>query len=197
PVEALPAIASALRGLTPTEVTVVALLVASAALSAAGAPVGSGVLVAGDVPGVHAKAMTHASAKWAHVARALPPDHHLLRLSYGGRGARDADLQRGRPTPPHADDGTATDEALVRRALADASALLGEEVGPLVLRGAGVTTWRHGLVRPVVGRRAALDAIDDALAALPDLALLGGAVAGNGLLGVVARSRMEAARTLT
>lgn len=204
-VPALAAITAPLQGFRPTVVTVVSLLVEAPGLSAAGAPVGSGVLVAPDVTTVRAKAMTHASAKWAHVAATLPADHHLLRLSYGGRvrGAaadRDPALSAASVDDPAqvAAGDSAAEEELVRTALADAAQLLGESAGPipLVLSGAEVTHWRHGLIRPLVGRRAALDAIDTALAGVPDLALVGGAVAGNGLLGVVARSRTEAARTL-
>jgi oxygen-dependent protoporphyrinogen oxidase len=178
----LDAIARALGDLRQTEVTLVSLLVASPALTAAGAPVGSGVLVAPDMAAVRAKAMTHASAKWAHVAAALPADQHLLRLSYGGRSATA--------------EGRSSDEELVRTALTDAARLLGMADRELALRGARVTRWRHGLVRPLVGRRASIDRIDRQLGAVPDLALLGGAVAGNGLAGVVARSRAEGTRTL-
>jgi oxygen-dependent protoporphyrinogen oxidase len=206
----LATITAPLQGFRPTVVTVVSLLVEAPALTAAGAPVGSGVLVAPDVTTVQAKAMTHASAKWAHVAAALPADHHLLRLSYGGRGGHAATDRTA--TGSAAADRTATDgdtadrlatdgdtdaaERLVRTALANAAHLLGVAAEDLVAQGTQVTRWRHGLIRPLVGRRAALDAIDTALTEVPDLALVGGAVAGNGLLGVVARSRAEAARTL-
>lgn len=181
------------RGLTElrhTAVTLVSLVVEDPTLRAAGAPVGSGVLVAPDVGAVRAKAMTHASAKWAHVAAALPADHHLLRLSYGGRSGAAEGRRSG------IEEVGSSDEELVRTSLADAAWLLGDAAGALALRGARVTRWRHGLVRPLVGRRAAVDRIDTDLRALPDLSLVGGALAGNGLAGVVARSRSEATRTL-
>jgi len=180
---ALRPITAHLGSFRPTAVTLVTLLVEAPGIGAGEAPVGSGVLVAPDVTRVRAKAMTHASAKWAHVAASLPPENHLLRLSYGGRGQPD--------DPAHL-----ADDVLVDAALADAGRLLGQAPGTLTRRASLVTRWHHGLVRPLVGRRAALDAIDRALTEVPDLALLGGAVAGNGLLGVVTRSRTEAARTL-
>lgn len=164
---------------TTDDVTLVTLLVEDAALSRAGAPVGSGVLVADG--SVRAKAMTHASAKWSWLSERLPAVHHVLRLSYGGTHAtEDSD-----------------DEAFVAGARADALDLLGGAAETLAVRASIVTRWAGALSRPVVGRRATLDAIDELLDAVPGLALTGSPVAGNGLAGVVGRSVREAARTLT
>jgi protoporphyrinogen/coproporphyrinogen III oxidase len=166
---------------TTHDVTLVTLLVEDPVLERAGAPVGSGILVADDT--TRAKAMTHASAKWAWLAHDLPPAHHVVRLSYGG--TEDLD-------PLERDD----DAALVRVALADLRRLLDDALGDPVVRGSLVTHWRGALSRPVVGRADRLSRIDAALPDLPGMAMTGSAVAGNGLAGVVARSRLEAARTL-
>lgn len=59
--------------------------VAIAAVDAPGldhAPRGTGALIEEDVPGIRARAFTHASAKWEWLANALPTGRHLVRLSY-------------------------------------------------------------------------------------------------------------------
>lgn len=179
------------------DVMLVTLLVEDAALTRAGAPVGSGVLVArpeldsaaddGRVEPhgpLRAKALTHASVKWDWLATRLPADHHVVRLSFGGTQA----LPEGAET------------GVVKAARAELVRLLEAADTPLedgaTVRASLVTRWTGALSRPVVGRRASLDAIDAALAELPGLALVGSAVAGNGLAGVVGRSRTEATRTL-
>ena len=173
------ALADSLDALPTTDdVLLVTLLIEDAMLTRAGAPVGSGVLVADDT--VRAKAMTHASAKWGWLADALPADHHVLRLSYGGTqdvGALDLD-------------------ELVVTARADLLRLLDGSVGAAEVRASLVTRWQGALTRPVVGRAQHLARIDRELALLPRLALTGSAVAGNGLAGVVGRSAREATRTL-
>jgi oxygen-dependent protoporphyrinogen oxidase len=173
--------AAGLLGELPTteDVRLVSLLVEDRSLTRAGAPVGSGVLVADGT--VRAKAMTHASAKWAWLAEQLPADHHVLRLSYGG--THDPDRSDG-----------ADDAGLVTVALADASRLLDGATEGLALRASVVTRWRGALSRPVVGRSERLATIDEQLRDLPSLALTGSAVAGNGLAGVVGRSTHEARR---
>jgi oxygen-dependent protoporphyrinogen oxidase len=175
----LATLASGLSGLPTTDdVLLVTLLIEDAALTRAGAPVGSGVLVADDT--VAAKAMTHASAKWAWLAERLPTDHHVVRLSYGG-------------THTVQDTDTAT---MVATARSDLLTLFGGAAAEAHVRAALVTRWQGALSRPVVGRAARLADIDATLARIPGLALTGSALAGNGLAGVVGRSAQEAARTL-
>lgn len=171
-----------LRRLRPSPVAVVSLLLEDRGLTDAGAPLGSGVLVAPDAREVRAKAMTHLSAKWAHVAAAMPADHHLLRLSYGLRTGEDATDR--------------SDDELAAAAALDATTLLGDALAAPHVRATRVTRWRDGLVRPILGRAATVAAIESELAGLSGLALTGGAVAGNGLAAVVARSWSEADRTL-
>jgi oxygen-dependent protoporphyrinogen oxidase len=163
---------------TTHDVLLVTLLIEDAALTRAGTPVGSGVLVADDTAA--AKAMTHASAKWSWLADRLPADHHVLRLSYGGTH----------------DHGSRDGSELVATARTDLLRLLDGAAEDAHVRAALVTRWAGALSRPVIGRTGRLAAIDAELALLPRLALCGSAVAGNGLAGVVGRSRREAARTL-
>ncbi len=145
-------------------VTVCTLVVDSAALDAA--PRGSGVLVAAGVPGVRAKAVTHATAKWAWLATAAGPHRHVLRLSYG---------RVGDPSSPEP-------RFFPQLALDDASALLGIPLVTDQLRGWRLNSW------PVVGNAAG--AVPEA----PDWVMItGGWVAGTGLAAVVTHARRTAA----
>ena len=66
------------------QVTLVTLVLDAPALDAA--PRGTGVLVAREATDVTAKALTHATAKWAWLAQAAGPGRHVVRLSYGRAG---------------------------------------------------------------------------------------------------------------
>ncbi|MGI8392450.1 protoporphyrinogen/coproporphyrinogen oxidase [Leucobacter sp. W1038] len=84
------------RDAQPAEVEVVALLLDDKRLNSA--PRGTGALVASEAQQgpspIRAKALTHASAKWQWLDEELPPNHHLIRLSYGefqGRSSRNLD----------------------------------------------------------------------------------------------------------
>lgn len=66
----------------PTRAVTLVTIVASAPLWDH-APRGTGVLIARDAAGVHARALTHVSAKWAWVAKAFE-GKHVVRLSYDG-----------------------------------------------------------------------------------------------------------------
>jgi oxygen-dependent protoporphyrinogen oxidase len=192
----------ALLGALPTtdDVLLVTLLLEDAALTRAGAPVGSGVLVADGPadgrdggPGTaqpRAKAMTHASAKWGWLAQQLtqqlPGDHHVVRLSFGG--THDVTTALG--------DAPDAQPQLVATALHELRRLLGDALSEPAVRASLVTRWQGVLSRPVVGRAAAIAELDALIGDLPGLALVGSAVAGNGLAGVVGRSHREATRTL-
>ena len=79
------------------QVTLVTLVLDAPALDAA--PRGTGVLVAREATDVTAKALTHATAKWAWLAQAAGPGRHVVRLSYGRAGES---TRTGSPTsaPP-------------------------------------------------------------------------------------------------
>jgi oxygen-dependent protoporphyrinogen oxidase len=147
------------------EVLLCTLVVTSVALDAA--PRGTGVLVASDVAGVRAKAMTHATAKWAWLADVAGPGRHVLRLSYGRIG--DGAL----PEP----------DVFPARALTDAADLLGTP-----LHSAQLIDWR--LDRWPVGGAAPADPP----AELDGVVVTGGWAAGTGLAAVIAHARAAAAR---
>lgn len=93
------------------------------------APRGTGVLVAQGAPGIRARALTHATAKWAWLAERAE-GRHVLRLSY------DTDLPD-----------------LESIALADARALLGVDLQPIDF--ARVTWTRHDGGTATVGEAVA------------------------------------------
>jgi oxygen-dependent protoporphyrinogen oxidase len=85
-----------------TRVTLVTLVLAPAALD--GAPRGTGVLVVPGTPGVSAKALTHATAKWPWLAEDAG-GRHVVRLSYAAPASidvarHDAAELLGVPVPP-------------------------------------------------------------------------------------------------
>ena len=125
----------------------------------------AGVLVAEGVPGMRAGALTHASAKWPWLADRLPPGRHVLRVSYRGDAAEDADAQE---------------------ALADAARLLGPEAGELRLAGSAVTAWRQESQRALIGMRPRIAAVRSGVAELRGLDVTGAWVAGTGLASVLA-----------
>ena len=115
-----------------TTITLATLVLDAPALDAA--PRGSGVIVAAGAPGIRAKALTHATAKWAWL-RDLAPGKHVVRLSY--------------ETAPH------SDAELREQARSDAAALLGVALAPSQVLAFDRTTWpgassgdsplRHGM----------------------------------------------------
>lgn len=158
-----------------SNVRLVTLMVRSDALDAH--PRGTGVLVSRHANGVTAKALTHATAKWEWLAERAGPGRHVLRLSYG-RG----DEQLPDPT------------ALIDLALADAGLLTGLPLTRADLLDSDLTTWTSALPRPQPGHRAAMDRLQDQVAALPGLQLTGSMTAGTGLAAVVADARACARR---
>ena len=102
-------------------VTLATLVVDVAALDSA--PRGSGVLVASGTPGVRARALTHATAKWGWLAERAGSGRHVLRLSYDAADAPDD---------------------LSEVARADAAALLGVEIPPAAVVDVARVDW----VRP-------------------------------------------------
>jgi len=178
--DAISTIRRSLATFQTTDVTLVALHVSVAGLQTQDTPVGSGVLVAPGQADVRAKAMTHVSAKWHDAHQRIPAGTHLFRLSYGGTEA-----------VPSTD---AT--VLTSVAVHDLASLLGVTAEDVTVHAARVVAWNGALTRPHVGRMAAVATIDTALQLVPGLALVGNAYSGNGLAGVVGRSRREVSRIL-
>ena len=163
------------------DVSLVTLVVDIPALDAA--PRGTGVLVAPQSPGVQAKALTHATAKWAWLADRTGPGRHVLRLSYGRAVApRGVPESRGGGVAP----APRSDDELFRAALADASALLGVPVSAGDVAGWDVVRWAGALPFASLGHKQRVAAVRNVCAADGTLAVVGGWLSGNGLAAIVA-----------
>jgi protoporphyrinogen/coproporphyrinogen III oxidase len=173
-------------------VTLMTLVLDAPSLDAA--PRGTGVLVAREVADVRAKALTHATAKWPWLAAAAGPGRHVVRLSYGraddatGDAASDAATDaagvaaRGAPDLPEA--------------LADAARLLGTPLTEQQVVAHAKVRWTQALPRPSAQHRDWVVAAREALADVPDVAVVGAWVAGNGLAAVIADTRASVAALL-
>ena len=149
----------------------------------AGAPVGSGLLVAPPAAGraapVRAKALSHLSVKWPWIGPELRALHgedvHALRLSYG---------RPGEPCP----------EVTLDDALADVEALTGARIAPDDVIDHMLVRW-DGTLPPVdAARRERASALVERVESLPGLALTGAWVAGTGIAAVVEHARSRARR---
>ena len=167
----LPAVATPLAQIRTVDVTVVALSAKSE--TAATAPHGSGVLVAAGGSSVTAKASTHASAKWAHLASRAGSNGHLLRLSYGREG------QAPNTSTPEAT------EQLLQTARADAAVLYG--LKPKDFTAALAQQWPRSLVQARPGHAKHVLQVTAALESLPNLHVVGAGLGGNGIAGVLAQ----------
>jgi oxygen-dependent protoporphyrinogen oxidase len=154
----------------PASVELATLVIDDARLDAA--PRGTGVLVATGVPGIQAKALTHATAKWNWLAETVGPSRHVLRLSY------DRDVIPEAPTRA--------------QALADASALLGLALDESSVRGFDLTRWNDSLAFATVGHRARVEAVRAQTASVPGLLVVGAWMAGTGLAATIAQARPAA-----
>ncbi len=133
-------------------------------------PVGSGLLIAPGHPSIVAKALTHATAKWAWIREAYGPGRHLIRLSYG----RDGRVQESLHDLPE----------IARADVTEIFAL--NDPGVLDLR---ITRWNRSLVFPRSGHCDAVAGVRAAVAATPRLAIIGAGIGGNGLAGTIALAR--------
>src|SRR5699024_7273226 len=105
---------------------------------------------------------------------------HLVRLSYG----RPGEQLPGR-------------EEIVDLALADASAILGVQLGRAQLLDAAVIDWDRAMRQARPGHRAALETLTALLAEREDLDLVGAWRAGTGLDAIVRADRAAADRSTT
>ncbi|MCH1881677.1 FAD-dependent oxidoreductase [Agrococcus sp. ARC_14] len=144
-----------------------------------GDPRGTGVLVAADATQVRAKAMTHATAKWAWLREAAA-GHEIVRLSYGTGAA-------GAAVPATAE---LDDDAAAALALEDARAIFGTDL-PQPVASARVR-WQQGQPSSTIGARERQQELRDAAAAHEQLTVVGAAVAGTGLAQVVPDARKAA-----
>lgn len=183
-VDLLAEVAPAVAGLSTdpgADIVLVTLVLDAPELDAP--PRGTGVLVARGVPGVRAKALTHATAKWAWLAEAAGPGRHVVRLSYG-RAGDTPDAAAPLPDDP---------AALTDLALRDAAAVLGVPLRREQVRASARVRWRQGLPVPSAAHRRTVRQVREAVAAVPGLAVVGAWVAGNGLASVVPDTRATAA----
>lgn len=148
----------------PTRVRLVTLIVDGASLDAS--PVGTGILIAPGTVGVQAKALTHATAKWAWARAAVTEQHphrHVLRLSYGRAGEPE---QRGA-------------DVLIEQAMRDAQAITGV---PLKVVAANIRSWGHERLAP--DRAATLELVQG-LSERTGLTVVGAWVSAIGLAAVI------------
>ena len=178
---------TALRPDAGPDVRLVTLVLDRPALDAA--PRGTGVLVAPQGPGVRAKALTHATAKWAWLSERTQPGRHVLRLSYG-RGEHLP--KNGAATAP----GPGSDEDLFEAALEDASALLGVPLSQTDVVGWDVVRWSGALPFAALGHKRRVDEVRKLCAAEGNLAVVGGWLSGNGLAAIVADTPKQVASLL-
>ncbi|MEV7660946.1 protoporphyrinogen oxidase [Paenarthrobacter sp. NPDC089316] len=146
-------------------------------------PRGTGILVAPQTPGVKAKALTHATAKWDWLAEEAGPGTHVLRLSYGRREEAGGGA-----------DVVMDDESLLAAALEDASALLTVPVTRADIVDWDVVRWAGALPFAAVGHKQRVAQVREACARVDGLLVLGGWLAGNGLAAVVADTRRQLAQ---
>ena len=176
---ALPGVPTSVLSAPITPVRICTLVVDDHRLDTA--PRGTGVLVSAQATGVTAKALTHATAKWPWLAELAGPGRHVLRLSYG-RG------DRSNPALPGPRE-------LPGLALADASELLGLALSPSSVVDAAVVQWSSALPAPRPGHAAAVRELRAALGPA-SVSVVGAAVVGSGLAGVVTDARAAAVAVL-
>ncbi|WP_081416484.1 protoporphyrinogen oxidase [Arthrobacter castelli] len=157
---------------------------------------GTGILVAPQAPGIEAKALTHATSKWAWLADEAGPGTHVLRLSYGrmssGSTAGEFDAGGGDASGAGDAGGTAgpeTDAELLDSAVSDAAALLGVHFTTDDLLGSGIVRWQGAMPFAAVGHRQRVEQAREMIGQLDALAVVGSWVAGTGLAAVTADTR--------
>lgn len=176
---ALPELASRRPAAGP-DVRLVTLVVTLPQLDAA--PRGTGVLVAPQSPGVAAKALTHATAKWNWLAEQTGPGTHVLRLSYGRGGW----LHAAGPDATAGSEKTLADEELFQAAVKDATALLDVPVTAGDVLAWDVVRWSGALPFASLGHKRRVAEVREICRTDGTLALVGGWLSGNGLAAIVA-----------
>jgi oxygen-dependent protoporphyrinogen oxidase len=169
-----PAVGATLAAVDHASVTLVALAVPRAGVDCD--LDGSGFLVPRSA-GLLTTACSWVSSKWPHLAP--DPDVLLLRASAG----RDGDDRAV----------TLDDEALVRGILADLALTMGLRADPVEVR---VSRWPRSFPQPRPGHLARVAAAEEALAAVPRLALAGAWMGGVGVPACIRSGRAAARRAL-
>ena len=151
-------------------------------------PRGTGVLVAPQSPGIQAKALTHATAKWGWLADRTGPGTHVVRLSYGRGDARHGAEVRPEPR---------TDDELFEAALRDASTLLSVPVSAGDVVDWDVVRWGGALPFASLGHKGRVAEVRSICAADGTLAVVGGWLSGNGLAAIVADTPQQVRQLLS
>jgi protoporphyrinogen/coproporphyrinogen III oxidase len=151
-------------------------------------PRGTGVLVAPQSPGIQAKALTHATAKWEWLADQTGPGTHVVRLSYGRGDARHGAQARLEPR---------TDDELFEAALRDASTLLSVPVTAGNVVDWDVVRWGGALPFASLGHKGRVAEVRSICAADGTLAFVGGWLSGNGLAAIVADTPKQVRQLLS
>ncbi|MBP2436693.1 protoporphyrinogen/coproporphyrinogen oxidase [Microbacterium amylolyticum] len=168
---------SALPPVAGPVVDIVTLVVRSPAL--VDAPRGTGVLT---VPGSHrAKALTHASAKWAWVREQAGAGVHVIRVSFGTASEQPAT------------DGLTPDNAALL-ALEEASSLLGVALTRQQLLGHRTERYAQSQPAAMIGLREQTDAARAAIRSARHVGSVGAWLSGTGLAQVVPDAIEEADR---
>ncbi|WP_160664587.1 protoporphyrinogen oxidase [Pseudarthrobacter sp. ATCC 49987] len=168
------------------DVSLVTLVVDLPQLDAA--PRGTGVLVAPQSPGIQAKALTHATAKWEWLADKAGPGTHVVRLSYGRGDARHG--ARDRPEPR-------SDAELFEAALKDSTALLSVPITARDVVAWDVVRWGGALPFASLGHKRRVAEVRSICAADGTLAVVGGWLSGNGLAAIVADTPKQVRQLLS
>ena len=140
------------------------------------APVSQGLLVApapADERPVAAKALSHLTVKWPWLADQLPPDTHLLRLSYGRLGEAEPDVT-------------------VEGALRDIRTLTGVTIASDAVTDHLLARWNGTLPPLPPDYRGRVRALEEQVRSLGGVALTGAWVAGTGIASVVSHARAGA-----
>ncbi|MDU0479031.1 protoporphyrinogen oxidase [Staphylococcus chromogenes] len=145
--------------------------------SAEGLPENSGILIATDEPGVHAKAFTLSSKKWPHLAER---GGALVRASFGRFG--DDALVR------------AEEDNLVDYALDDLQKITGFDGRAAGLSEIFVQRWFGGLPRYDATHLATVATVREALSAVDGIEVAGAWADGVGVPAVIAGARAAAKR---
>lgn len=158
------------------EIEIVTLLLDAPALDAA--PRGTGVLT---VPHSHtAKALTHATAKWAWLQETTR-GRHVVRVSFGSQGERAATAELD-------------DDAAALLALTEAAALLGVPLEPAQLVGSHRARFTQSQPASLIGAAERRERTRTAVQAVPGLGVVGAWLSGTGLAQVVPDAKEEADR---
>ena len=152
-------------------IDVALVLLALRAPELAAEPLGSGVLIVDHGVEIAAKASTHVTAKWAWV-KELAEGMDLIRLSYGRDGVVDP-----------------SDANLLEAARRDVAILYGLD-HPEILQDM-VIRWPNSLIQARIGHQDILQKIDQTLSQYPGLMIVGSGVSGNGIAGVIGRTRRK------